>query len=274
MHLEEDYLGYSVFYPLHTEEYRGIVVLVHANQYLNPKSYGGLIESFLKNGLIVVYPVYERFLISTNRKNLEVLTSVISKAYDDIKINLPTFENLPTVYVGHSQGGIIVFQLAELSEKEFRKPAAVISVAPKEKRHHRLEDLDYASLEPSTTYLIIEENKDRNYKKEIGKEIHNKVKSFDRAYYVLHGNEEESYGHSGLIDVNKNYSSKYNGLKDYFSWYIGKKSDESRFYYKKINSAINCGIDRADCRIITKPMQPVPKPAEEKSKETKENLSK
>jgi len=70
VHKLEERDSYSVFYPRETDALRGVIVLIHSDQASNPKVYGNFIEKLIRDNYIVIYPAYQDYVVSANKKDL------------------------------------------------------------------------------------------------------------------------------------------------------------------------------------------------------------
>ena len=241
--------SYSIFYPVNTDEYKGIVILIHSIQASNPKAYGGLIENLLQQGNIVIYPAYQGFAVSSNKDDLNFISSSLEKAYADTEENNIRPMSLPVAFVGHSMGGIIAFELALGQVAVPKKPSCVIALCPTEVRKHTLENLNFNKLDSYDVYLVIEEEKDPAFRSDIGERLITNLAFAKRKKFIVHEKAEgQASKHMNAWSFDVKFSSKNNSLVSYFSKLIGKTNAvDTKVYWPAINQAISCAFSREYC---------------------------
>ena len=111
--------GYYVFFPKDQEkDVRSVIFFVHGYGALNPMIFGSWLEHLLANGNIVVYPRYQKNLISpATTKFTPNAAKALRNALSDISEEGVETESLPLVFFGHSFGGVIVSNLAAKAEE-------------------------------------------------------------------------------------------------------------------------------------------------------------
>lgn len=249
VHTVEERSSYSIFYPLNKSTYKGVVVLIHSNQASNPAVYGNFINKLLNENLIVIYPSFQSFAQSNNKLDKKYISESLDQAYDDIKLNYEDIMSLPVAFIGHSMGGVIVYEMALGQISVPKKPSCVISVCPAEVRHHKLDKLDYNKLDSYDVYLVIEEEKDKFYRRGTGKQITSELHNAKRKKYILHNKSEDSDSkHLNFWSHNKDYSSKNNTLVTYFRKRLGKTNQvDKEVYWPIMIQALDCAFSRQDC---------------------------
>lgn len=241
--------SYSIFYPPSADLYEGIVVLIHSTQASNPKVYGNMINELLRDNFIVIYPAYQDYVVSDNSRDLEFISSSLISAYDDIKKNYAEVLNLPSIFIGHSKGGVLVFELASGKVDIPKMPSAVISLCPAEVTNHSLDDINFDKLDWYDVYLIIEEENDKYYKRGTGAEIFSNISEEARRRYIVHKKDDLGPSkHMNAWSYNSTYSSKNNTFLTYFNTPAGRTNavDES-FYWPRIKEALKCTVKREGC---------------------------
>lgn len=123
--------GYYVFFPKEQEkEIRSVVFFVHGYGALNPMIFGEWLEHLIKNGNIVIYPRYQKNLISpATTKFTPNAAEALKGALKDIKGAGIQLESLPLVFFGHSFGGVIVSNLAAQADEYDVPTPDVVMVA-------------------------------------------------------------------------------------------------------------------------------------------------
>lgn len=250
VHKLEERKSYSIFYPVIEEEaYQGVIVLIHSLQASNPKVYGDFIEFLLRKKYIVIYPAYQDYVVSNNKKDIEFISQSLHNAYRDIEKNYKDVKSLPFAFIGHSMGGIIVQELTTNKVVLPFNPKCVISICPAEVRQHSLSSINFKELDIYDVYLVIEEQKDRHYKNGTGQKMYDMLLPAERKKYLVHSkSEQERSQHLNLWANNNSFSSKNNTFVTYFPG-LWSTSDvvDSVFYWPEINQALECAFSRKDC---------------------------
>ncbi len=241
--------SYSIFYPVGSEDYKGLVILIHSDQASNPFAYGQLIEQLLQEEYIVIYPSYQSFLWSNNKSDLDFINGSLEKAYKDIEINYPKVYSLPVAFIGHSMGGVIAFELASMSSGPPKKPSAVISLAPAEVTYHKIKNLNFKKLDNYDVYLIVEEENDKFYRRETGTRLFEKLEDAHRKKHVIYTKDNATRSkHLNAWAYDKRFGSNNNGAASYFAKSIGQTNQADYiFYWPQIMSALRCAFSRQGC---------------------------
>lgn len=241
--------SYSIFYPVGTKEYAGLVILIHSDQSSNPNAYGKLIEELLRENYVIIFPSYQSFLWSNNKNDIMNINQSLGKAYADIEENYPKVLSLPVAFIGHSMGGIIAFELASVSPGPPKKPSAVISLTPAEVSYHKINNLNFKKLDNYDVYLILEEENDKFYKRETGKRIFENLEDAGRKKHLSYSKKDgEKSKHLNAWSFDNRFSSNNNGAASYFSKSIGKtNSVDEQYYWPEIKAALRCAFSRQGC---------------------------
>lgn len=254
VHKIEERNSYSIFYPPSDDSYKGIVILIHSAQASNPKVYGNLLNELLRDNYIIIYPAYQDYVVSQNKSDLSFISKSITKAYSDIKKSYDQVLTLPVIFMGHSMGGIIVFELASGKVEIPKMPSAVISLCPAEVSHHKLEGINFEKLDWYDVYLIIEEEGDKYYRRGTGERLLNHISPGLRQKYIVHKKDE--YGRSSHMNAwsyNKDYSSKNNTFITYYKNSAGRTNEvDETLYWATIKEAIGCAVERKACESYRK----------------------
>jgi hypothetical protein len=96
---------------------------------------------------------------------------------------------------------------------------------------------------------VIEEEKDKFYRRGTGKQITSELHNAKRKKYILHKKTEDSDSkHLNFWSYNKDYSSKNNTLATYFSKRLGKTNKvDKEVYWPIMIQALDCAFSRQDC---------------------------
>lgn len=249
VHKLEERNSYSIYYPTDPEMYKGVVVLIHSDQGSNPKVYGNFIEKLLRDNYLVIYPSFQDYVVSANKKDLEFISSSLARAYADIKKNYDAVFNLPVGFIGHSMGGIIALELATGVVGVPKMPSCVISICPAEVNRHRMQNMNFDKLDWYDVYLVIEEEGDKFHKRGTGTRLIQNLSDGLRKRYVLRSKDElGSSKHMNMWSHNVQFSSKNNTFATYLSSFIGKTNRvDKEFYWPEIQNALDCAFSRQEC---------------------------
>lgn len=249
VHKVEERASFSIFYPNGTEEYKGILVLIHSQQASNPKVYGDFIEKFLRKNYIIIYPAYQEYVLSQNKLDLEFISSSLKQAEEDIKKNYEDVKNLPVAYIGHSMGGVIAYELASGKVEVPKSPSCVIALCPAEVKSHKINEINFKKLDSYDVYLILEEEKDNFYNKGTGTALLEGISNAERKRHIVHSKDENGDSkHMNFWSPNKDFSSGNNTFVTYFPGLIGKTDAvDSEVYWLEISNALDCAFSRKNC---------------------------
>lgn len=234
IHLKDDRSGYSIFYPItDKKEYKGIVVFLHDWQNINPKAYGGVIQHILRQKFIVIYPHYERFLVSNAKKDTTFISDVLKKSHNELRNSKFSHSGLPYFFIGHGTGAVLAHYYIETKQVQNIKGA--ILVAPVHNNRRQLK-----SNQSKAQILLIEEEKSKAYKR-LNKNEEIRAISGRNVQMVLHrSRNDHKANRKSFRSYNKRFSSGNNGLKDYFLRWDAENNEDVNFYYPMITRFLSC----------------------------------
>lgn len=166
-----------------------VIVFLHGYGAHNPYSYGGWIEHLVRNGNIVIYPVYQ---ISPVKAPAEWLANVFSStkaAIENLQRSGPVIPELTKfAAIGHSAGGGIAVQVAAFaSAKGLPVPSAIMCVQPGSVTIPT-DEVVIRSIPSSVLLLVVDGDKDQFSSTRQGPRIYNLAEQIpveQRAYILL-----------------------------------------------------------------------------------------
>lgn len=240
VHLNNDRSGYSMFYPITTQDYKGIVVLIHDRQNINPKAYGGIIENILKQNFIVIYPHYESFLISNTKMDMNYIDNALEQSKEDLKNSMSMRSGLPYILIGHGTGAILVQKI--LQKKEYRNIKGALLVAPAYSNQNIL-DVDLMDI----SIVVVEEENSKTYRK-----LNKSGKTYGlngrKIQTLLHlSNNQQKAKRKSFKSYVRRFSSRNNGIKDYGIGLDKPNTEDRLYYYPLIQQFLSCVIEGKQC---------------------------
>ena len=167
-----------------------VIVFVHGFTATMPMTYQGWINHIVKQGNIVIYPVYQAFFISSTINFPSNTVTAVQNAMDELLTGdhvRPDLDKFATV--GHSMGGVLAADIAARAEEAGLPPVkAIMSVQPGNIPFPKLDDL--SNLSPDTLLLCVAGNMDFIVGTKDAKKIYRSVPQIpeeNKAYVVLKG---------------------------------------------------------------------------------------
>ena len=132
-----------------------VVVFIHGFTATNPMTYQAWIDHIVKQGNIVIYPVYQAFMIASPRNFPEDTVTAVQNAFDELLSGDHVTPDLDKfAAVGHSMGGVLVADVAARAEEAgLPEVKAIMSVQPGKIPNPKLDDL--SGLSPDTLLLCV-----------------------------------------------------------------------------------------------------------------------
>jgi len=251
--------GYWLFEPLGADlDSAHVIVFVHGYGGYNPMIYGQWIRHLVRKGNIVIYPRYQKNVISPRPKKFakNVSTAVrdaLEKLNEEGHVK-PIVSNM--AIVGHSYGGVVSADLAiNFAEHKIPQPKVVMLCAPGsgKLKGGRLES--YADMPSDIGLLIITHEGDWVVGDEFAQKVFKESTSVEKRY-LLHQKPDE-YGTPKIYaDHNESYALDLtfdSGARNYTS----KKAlrvatvDAVDFngYWKLFDAMLDCDRKDENCEI-------------------------
>ncbi len=197
--------GYWLFEPAEPRpDSAPVVVFNHGYGAINTMIYGRWIRHLVRRGNIVIYPRYQRNLITPSSKHF---AGNVAAAVREALVRLDTGDHvrpaaMPLAMVGHSYGGAIAAYLGvKYAEYGIPQPRAVMLCSPGTGpfKGARLES--YEAMPADTRLLIVVSEDDHVVGDELGKlvfetAVHTPHRNLLRQYADLYGEPDISAGHN------------------------------------------------------------------------------
>jgi len=167
-----------------------VIVFIHGYTATNPFAYQGWIDHIVKQGNIVIYPVYQAFMIASPIGFPSATVTALQDAFDELLSGNHVCPDLDKfAAVGHSMGGVLVADVAARAEEAgLPEVKVVMSVQPGKIPMPKLDDL--SGLSPDTLLLCVVGDRDMIVGTKDGKRIYESVPQIpeeNKAYVVLKG---------------------------------------------------------------------------------------
>lgn len=240
-HVNEGRSGYSIFYPITSKKhYKGVVVFLHDNQNINPKSYGGIIEHIVKQNFIVIYPHYQEFMISFPKNDMKYISEALNRFREDMEQSQSIGPDLPYIFIGHGTGAILAQNC--INQEEYRNVRGALFVAPVHNRKNKItKNLSEASI------LILEEEHSKSFKKLLKEKETRGLKGRKIQTIVHRSSSTQKAKRTSFRSYNNRFSSEKNGMKDYFIRFDKPNAEDLKFYYPLLSRFLSCVIDNKEC---------------------------
>ncbi len=240
--------GFWLFEPdAPKPEKANVIVFVHGYGAYNPMIYGKWIKHLVKKGNTIIFPRYQRNLLSPSPKHFtENVVEAIHNALDTLKTDghvAPITDNLSLV--GHSYGGVISANLCVYFKRYLiPKPKAVMLVSPGTGPFSGGLLDTYEDFPSDINLLVMVSDKDRTVGDKIGKLIYKtatKVKNRNliRQYSDYYGSKSLTSGHDESYAVDKEFDSGVNNFSTKRALKIGRLNAIDFFAYWKLFDALN-----------------------------------
>lgn len=192
-----------------------VVVFIHGYGALNPMIYGGWIKHLVRQGNVVIFPRYQKNLVSPSPKHF------VENVLDGVHAALDTLRSKGHVHpivdhfslVGHSYGGVLSANLAaNFKRYEIPQPKAVMLVSPGTGPFSGGLLKSYENIHEDTNLLIMVSEQDRIVGDKIGKLVFStatKVKNRNliRQYADYNDGTFITAGHNESYSLDKSFDS-------------------------------------------------------------------
>lgn len=239
--------GFWLFLPAAPKPRQAhVLTFIHGYGGYNPMIYGGWIKHLVRKGNIVIYPRYQRNLISpAPDKFASNVAKAIREALDLIRDSLDIQGDTSHFsLIGHSYGGIVAADLAINFEKyEVPKAAAVMLCAPGTGKFKGGRLDSYADMPADTKLLIVVNEDDWVVGDEMGIKIFQQTSHLE--YRNLLRQHTDSYGWPPIeAHHNQTYALDTlfdNGMRNYTArkaLRIGRADAVDYYCYWKLSDAL------------------------------------
>ncbi len=249
--------GYWLFEPDEPKpDSARVVVFVHGYGGYNPMIYGSWIKHLVRKGNIVIYPRYQKDMLSPNP---DKFADNVSKAIRDALQELQKEGHVKPdtshfSMVGHSYGGVVTADLAiNFEEHDIPKPEAIMLCAPGSGRFKGGRLSSYEAMPEDVKMLILVSNDDWVVGDEFGLKVFNEAKNATqrnllRQYADPHGTPQIEAQHNQCYSLDTLFDC---GIRNYTSKKALKVStlDAVDFYgyWKLFDALLDCTRSGLNC---------------------------
>lgn len=172
---DQDERGYNIYYPVSDVVIESpIVLFIHGYGAINPMIFGEWISHLVRQGNVVIYPRYQKNLLSPST---EEFTPLVSEAYRNALEDLKSIPNIRIsddhFIVGHSYGGVITANIAlKYKELNLPKPSAIFSCEPGHGPLTGGVEPDYSAMDISIPMVVLVGDDDWTVGDEFGKRLY------------------------------------------------------------------------------------------------------
>ena len=249
--------GYWLYEPVAEQlDTAHLVVFLHGYGALNPMIYGGWIKHLVKKGNVVVFPRYQKGILSTSPKDFPANTAkAIKDAIEYLKKDglAPVYTDRIS-FVGHSYGGVISAHLAARHQKyELPFPQSVMLCSPGSGPFKGAVLDEYSGIPASTRLLIMFSDRDHVVGDKFSYKVFNtatqvKDRNLIKQYSDPHGDPGISSGHNESYSIDEELDSGLRNVTTKRALRIGETNAVDYFGYWKLFDALNsCTWDGAYC---------------------------
>ena len=255
---EED-TGYWLYEPSSPKpEKANVVVFVHGYGALNPMIYGAWIKHLVRKGNIVIFPRYQKNLVSPSPYKFVENTAVAIK---NALMELDTGNHVKPIIdhlslVGHSYGGVIAANLGvNFDSYKLPQPKALMLCSPGTGPFKGGKLKSYADMPEDTRLLILVSNNDRVVGDKVGKLIFDTAENVEnrnllKQYRDKHGSPNLTAGHNESYAVDEEFD---NGIRNYSFNRAARKAKTDAMdyfgYWKLFDALLDCSRSEELCEI-------------------------
>ncbi len=240
--------GFWLYEPADPKpETANVIVFIHGYGAYNPMIYGKWIKHLVRKGNTVIYPRYQRNLLSPSPKLFtENVVEAILNALDTLKEKehvAPITDDFSLV--GHSYGGVIAANLAVYHKRyTIPKPEAVMLVSPGTGPFKGGLLDDYKDFPEDTNLVIMVSDKDHTVGDKIGKRIFKtavnvKNRNLIKQYSDYYGSQRLTSGHDESYSIDLDFDTGLRNFTAKRALKIGRLNAIDYFGYWKIFDALN-----------------------------------
>jgi len=249
--------GYWLFTPKNPQpDTAQVLIFLHGYGGYNPMIYGKWLKHLVKQGNIVVYPRYQKNLMTPRPdkfgKNVAQAIQDAQKELENRKDIVALWEDL--TFVGHSYGGVVSADLAtNYVDYNIPQPKAIMLVSPGTAylKKGRLES--YESIPKETKVLAIVSNDDKTTRDEFGILVYETAVNTPNR--ILYRQFADAYapapitaGHNESYSVDLDFDA---GFRNYTAKRALRISQENALdyngYWRLFDALIACQRSGEDC---------------------------
>ncbi len=249
--------GYWMYTPKEvTDEPMNVIVFMHGYGAMNPMIYGGWIKHLVKQNNVVIFPRYQRGILSTHPDDFAGNAAIaIKDAKNELKNDLSINANWDNFsLVGHSYGGVIISNLAvNYSDFDIPKPKAVMLCSPGTGplKGGRLES--YEKMDSDIKLIVMVSDDDYVVGDSFGKLVFNSAqnvinRNFIRQHKDSHGTPRIGADHNQSYAVDKELDSGYRNVTTKRALRISKiDAIDYNGYWKLFDALQHCAFNDTYC---------------------------
>ena len=249
--------GYWMYTPKQIgDEPMDVIVFMHGYGAMNPMIYGGWIKHLVKQNNIVIFPRYQRGILSTHPDDFAPNAAfAINAAKNELKDNLlinANWDNLSLV--GHSYGGVIISNLAvNYSDLNIPKPKNVMLCSPGTGplKGGRLDS--YEKMDADINLLVMVSDNDYVVGDEFGYLVFNSAqnvinRNFIRQFKDSHGDPRIGADHNQCYSLDTELDSGYRNVTTKRALRISKiDAIDYNGYWKLFDALRDCTFNENLC---------------------------
>lgn len=251
--------GFFVYEPQQPLPERApIVILLHGYSAYNPMVYGNWINHLVQKGNVVIFPRYQRNLLSPRpKKFVQNVVKAIKGGLEELKKegHVPIDTLAPVTYVGHSFGGAIIAEMAtKWQALEIPKPEAAMLISPGTGVFDKFPLESYEAIPSDTKMLIILSENDEVVGSRFGKKVfRTATNTLSRNLLIQfaddYGDQKISAHHREVYSQERAFDSGQHG----YSYRRAKKSRtdvvDYNGYWKLLDALMDCTHKGENCDI-------------------------
>ena len=249
--------GYWMYTPKEVSEAPiDVIVFMHGYGAMNPMIYGGWIKHLVKQNNVVIFPRYQRGILTTHPNDFAANAAVAIKdakkqLEEDLLINA-NWDNLSLV--GHSYGGVIISNLAvNYADLAIPKPKAVMMCSPGTGplKGGRLDS--YENMDSDIKLIVMVSEDDYVVGDKFGYLVFNSAqnvinRNFIRQFRDSHGAPRIGADHNQCYSLDQELDSGYRNVTTKRALRISKiDAIDYNGYWKLFDALRACAIDGNYC---------------------------
>jgi predicted esterase len=251
--------GFWIFEPAEpTLDSARVIVFLHGYSATNPFVYGGWIRHLVRKGHIVIYPRYQKNLVSPSSKAyVENAAIAIRQALSFLEENGSTCPIVePLIMVGHSYGGVIAANLSiHYADWGLPPPKGLLISCPGTGPMRGAWLPSYEGMSEGLYLLVIVGSQDQVVGEKVGQQIfetaiHTSSRNFVRMLPDGHGLPKSTAGHNEPHALDAAFDNGRHGLSYHRGLKYGKYDAADYFaYWKLLDALSDCLHDSLHCNV-------------------------
>lgn len=249
--------GYWLFEPAAPRiDTAPVVVFLHGYGAFNPMIYGKWIKHIVRQGNIVIYPRYQKNLLSPSTKKFTENVAIgIRDAYEELNTGNHTRpSNAPLMLVGHSYGGTIAANLSvNYDTLGIPQPKGVLLCAPGTGPFKGGRLKEYSAMPEDTKLLIMVSSNDYVVGDELGRLIFDTAINTPERNFIIqesdnHGTPAISSGHNEPYCLDMAYDTGLRNLTCKRALGVARENAVDYYGYWKLFDALAAYTRTGECK--------------------------